>query len=191
MDPIPSVSWAFSLLLQEEQQRAIGSFPSITSVCSHCNIIGHIVDKCYKVHGYPPGYKTKQQQCSTNSNPSPTNTRNLVVVQQIDSTNVTKYWWCYFAMSDYFESVAILTLCCLSDWILFHFIYLTWCRYESFNLLDSSFRCFARVCCSKSLFTTMTSCSTSITLPDKQTFMVKKCWHCLNFHIFNTQALFP
>lgn len=127
MDPIPSVSWAFSLLLQEEQQRAIGSFPSITSVCSHCNIIGHIVDKCYKVHGYPPGYKTKQQQCSTNSNPSPTNTRNLVVVQQIDSTNVTKYWWCYFAMSDYFESVAILTLCCLSDWILFHFIYLTWC----------------------------------------------------------------
>ncbi|KAF9673562.1 hypothetical protein SADUNF_Sadunf10G0037000 [Salix dunnii] len=25
--------------------------------CSHCGISGHTVDKCYKVHGFPPGYK--------------------------------------------------------------------------------------------------------------------------------------
>ena len=29
------------------------------SVCTHCGMLGHIADKCYKLHGYPPGYKTK------------------------------------------------------------------------------------------------------------------------------------
>lgn len=26
-------------------------------VCTHCGLTGHTVDKCYKLHGYPPGYK--------------------------------------------------------------------------------------------------------------------------------------
>ncbi|XP_019161193.1 PREDICTED: uncharacterized protein LOC109157807 [Ipomoea nil] len=25
-------------------------------ICSHCGYTGHTVDKCYKLHGYPPGY---------------------------------------------------------------------------------------------------------------------------------------
>ncbi|KAA8523936.1 hypothetical protein F0562_010359 [Nyssa sinensis] len=25
--------------------------------CTHCKIRGHTVDRCYKIHGYPPGYK--------------------------------------------------------------------------------------------------------------------------------------
>ena len=28
-------------------------------ICSHCNIAGHTVDKCYKLHGYPPSYKSR------------------------------------------------------------------------------------------------------------------------------------
>ena len=28
-------------------------------VCTYCGFIGHIVDKCYKLHGYPHGYKPK------------------------------------------------------------------------------------------------------------------------------------
>ncbi|XP_075636524.1 uncharacterized protein LOC142608719 [Castanea sativa] len=28
-------------------------------VCTYCGLIGHIADKCYKLHGYPPGYKPK------------------------------------------------------------------------------------------------------------------------------------
>uniref|UniRef100_A0A2N9EEU4 Retrotransposon Copia-like N-terminal domain-containing protein n=2 Tax=Fagus sylvatica TaxID=28930 RepID=A0A2N9EEU4_FAGSY len=27
--------------------------------CSHCGLIGHTMEKCYKLHRYPPGYKTK------------------------------------------------------------------------------------------------------------------------------------
>ena len=28
-------------------------------VCSHCGVTGHTIEKCYKLHGYPPGYKLK------------------------------------------------------------------------------------------------------------------------------------
>ncbi|KAL5797591.1 hypothetical protein ACOSQ2_002411 [Xanthoceras sorbifolium] len=42
-------------------------------ICSHCGIMGHIVDRYYKLHGYLPGYKPKekaqqQQQSSFQSN---------------------------------------------------------------------------------------------------------------------------
>ena len=29
--------------------------------CTHCGASGHVVDKCYKLHGYPPGYKFKNK----------------------------------------------------------------------------------------------------------------------------------
>ena len=29
--------------------------------CSHCGFKGHTVDKCYKLHGYPPGFKGKNK----------------------------------------------------------------------------------------------------------------------------------
>ena len=28
-------------------------------ICTYCDLIGHIADKCYKFYGYPPGYKPK------------------------------------------------------------------------------------------------------------------------------------
>lgn len=28
---------------------------SLRHVCSHCGIVGHLKDRCYKIHGYPPG----------------------------------------------------------------------------------------------------------------------------------------
>lgn len=28
-------------------------------LCSHCDYIGHTIEKCYKIHGYPPGFKHK------------------------------------------------------------------------------------------------------------------------------------
>ena len=28
-------------------------------VCNYCGFTGHIANKCYKLHGYPPGYKPK------------------------------------------------------------------------------------------------------------------------------------
>jgi hypothetical protein len=86
MDPMPHIDKVFSLLRQEERQRAIGqiSLPHVESIallcksdsarpnqpkqgfqkkdkptCTHCGYIGHTMDKCYKLHGYPLGYKPK------------------------------------------------------------------------------------------------------------------------------------
>lgn len=30
-------------------------------ICTYYGYNGHVVDKCYKLHGYPLGYKTKQR----------------------------------------------------------------------------------------------------------------------------------
>ena len=86
IDPLPSINKVFSLIIQEERQRMISSssvsFNQNTtallartvppthfvgnkssyprkdrSICSHCGIHGHTVEKCYRIHGFPPGYK--------------------------------------------------------------------------------------------------------------------------------------
>ena len=75
MDPIPSIGKVFSLLIQDEKQRKIGKKNTIESSalavkangsrksfnkaksgrpqCTHYRVLGHDVDKCYKLHGYP------------------------------------------------------------------------------------------------------------------------------------------
>ena len=82
MEPSPSIDKAFSLVIQEERQRALGfngGGVSVDStalavktqgfnqggknkgkgrpVCSHCGKLGHFMEKCYKLVGFPPGYK--------------------------------------------------------------------------------------------------------------------------------------
>ena len=83
MDPIPPLGKVFSLLLQDEKQRKVGKKTTIESSalavktngsgksfnkakfgkpqCTHCGVLGHIADKCYKLHGYPSGYKFKNK----------------------------------------------------------------------------------------------------------------------------------
>ena len=34
-------------------------------VCTHCGKMGHIVDKCYKLHGFPPSFKFKNNKNAT------------------------------------------------------------------------------------------------------------------------------
>ena len=31
-------------------------------ICSHCGLKGHTADKCYKLHGYPPGFLKEEQK---------------------------------------------------------------------------------------------------------------------------------
>ncbi|XP_075633553.1 uncharacterized protein LOC142606025 [Castanea sativa] len=101
MEPSPSIDKAFSLMIQEEQQRCLGfavapsvestalamknqgfnqgnSFPGNNSknfkgnntkgrsVCSHCGKVGHVMEKCYKLIGFPPGYKQKGRVAMAN-----------------------------------------------------------------------------------------------------------------------------
>ena len=30
-------------------------------ICTHCGKSGHIADKCYRLHGFPPGFKFKNK----------------------------------------------------------------------------------------------------------------------------------
>lgn len=97
MNPIPAITKVFSLIIQEERQRIAGnsiSPPPTDQVtllaaeaskkqnntrfrrndnqrpfCSHCNIRGHTVDKCYKLHGYPPRYKFRNSENDVNPKP--------------------------------------------------------------------------------------------------------------------------
>ena len=83
-----SCSWIHNLLLirlilcsfiQEEIQRSVTNSVRVESIvlatksssnnpkgkerplCIHCGKFGHTVDKCYKLHGFPPGYKFKNR----------------------------------------------------------------------------------------------------------------------------------
>lgn len=112
MDPIPSINEVFALISQEEHQRSISiSTLGISDtmafyvkneekksninqaqikfqkkerhVCTYYGYTGHRVDKYYKLHGYPPGYKAKQKSGSA-SKPQ----MNRAVVNQVsDSLN--------------------------------------------------------------------------------------------------------
>ena len=76
MDPRPSINKVFSLMIQEERQCLIppssGSASDAQaifatkggpgkgksqkkdhSICTHCGVTGHTVDKCFKLHGSP------------------------------------------------------------------------------------------------------------------------------------------
>ena len=89
MDPLPSLNKVYSLLIQEEVQRIVTSGASTRvestilatkgqnfttdsacnhnakgkdrPMCTHCGNLGHTTDKCYKLHGFPLGFKFKKK----------------------------------------------------------------------------------------------------------------------------------
>jgi len=39
-----------------------------SNVCSHCEKTGHVIDTCYKRHGFPPQFKFKNHETECNNN---------------------------------------------------------------------------------------------------------------------------
>ena len=39
-----------------------------SKVCSHCGKIGHVIDTCYRRHGFPPQFKFKNHKADCNDN---------------------------------------------------------------------------------------------------------------------------
>ena len=52
---VPSVDDSTSPLVMYVQNGPNKGRP----ICSYCNRVGHIVDRCYKKHGFPPGFTPK------------------------------------------------------------------------------------------------------------------------------------
>ncbi|XP_019230465.1 PREDICTED: uncharacterized protein LOC109211384 [Nicotiana attenuata] len=54
MQPLPSLDTVYNILLQDEKQR------------QYCKKPGHTIEKCYKLHGFPPNFKfTKGKKFGT------------------------------------------------------------------------------------------------------------------------------
>lgn len=89
--PPPPINKVFSVVLQEECQREITITSPVDSItllskqvhgspqqfsprgkehpqCSHCGNLGHTVDKCYKLIGYPSSYRTKNRFSTSTAN---------------------------------------------------------------------------------------------------------------------------
>ncbi|XP_042988594.1 uncharacterized protein LOC122316121 [Carya illinoinensis] len=97
LSPLPSMGKVFSLLIQEESQRSLTNavhipldshamaaaqpFTQTSSnavkfskvigktdvICSHCGFSGHLVDKCFQLIGYPPGWKVPRGKRSNST----------------------------------------------------------------------------------------------------------------------------
>ena len=113
MDPIPPLSKVFSLILQDEKQRKVGAAKKMQldtaatlaaalasknvknssksktrrPQCTHCGAMGHVVDKCCKLHGYPPGYKLKTNKGQVAIAPTPFS-NNVVTIEDNASEGV-------------------------------------------------------------------------------------------------------
>ncbi|KAF5463979.1 hypothetical protein F2P56_014097 [Juglans regia] len=111
-DPLPALNRVLSLVQQEERRRQLHSVPSPLAmiakgpdhrnstsnrrerlfcshcnipghslercfkanphlpVCSHCHIPGHVKDKCYRLNGFPPGHKNNNNKFKSSANQS-------------------------------------------------------------------------------------------------------------------------
>ena len=80
MEPIPPINKVLSLVIQEEKQQEVvvkiaPSNASLVfavksdqkqakkhrSLSTHYGVLGPTIDKCFKLHDYPPGYKPKSK----------------------------------------------------------------------------------------------------------------------------------
>ncbi|CAA7029150.1 unnamed protein product [Microthlaspi erraticum] len=87
---VPMLSEIYNLLDQDHSQRSILTVPNASAcnvvvpdpipvsvnatqvahypqkmnklLCSHCGYTGHTAETCFKIHGYPPGFKHKYQK---------------------------------------------------------------------------------------------------------------------------------
>ncbi|XLR21984.1 hypothetical protein S83_049884, partial [Arachis hypogaea] len=118
-DPLSPIGKVFSLVFQEEKHRAFTSpsqhmtfavkqslrptAPSGPKIkvrkdrpfCANCELLGHTEDKCYRLHGYPPGYSqnklvnaksqvhhvAKVAHDQESQDPSPISTFSLIAAQ--------------------------------------------------------------------------------------------------------------
>ena len=83
MDHLPFVNKAHYLFILEEMQRFVHNVARVEStalatkdsgsnfkgkdrpLCTHYGKLGHTMDKCYKLHGFPPGFKFKNNKNAT------------------------------------------------------------------------------------------------------------------------------
>lgn len=60
---------------------------------SHCSLVGHIKDKCYKLHGYRPGHKKNQVvENVSETKESSSSTNESTTIQAVDWFSSAKWF---------------------------------------------------------------------------------------------------
>jgi len=138
-------------------------------VCTHCKI--HTVDKCYKLHGYPPGYKTKQERANnvansvTTQNDENTSQATVQPNQMVNASSTAEALiQCQNLLNQLQSQMNASNQRTTSH------IAGTTCSFPLW-IIDSGAS--THISCCKSFFTSMEPCSTTIRLPNKQVFEVK------------------
>ncbi|KAF5785105.1 putative transcription factor interactor and regulator CCHC(Zn) family [Helianthus annuus] len=110
-DPLPSIKTAFSIISREESHRGSNSSLKVPNVgfaaktyqfsdnkkrfnkgpnpnlkCTHCNKVGHTVDKCFELHGYPPNYRSKPSQTNSQWSKSNNSVNNSVSDKSVSNS---------------------------------------------------------------------------------------------------------
>ncbi|KAM0013717.1 putative transcription factor interactor and regulator CCHC(Zn) family [Helianthus debilis subsp. tardiflorus] len=100
-EPLPTVKVAFSVVSREESHRLASTGSKTQNVafvsktnqsldqkkrfnkgsnsnlkCTHCNMLGHTVDRCFEIIGYPPGFKRRSNNSSQSSQSGRSNMSN-------------------------------------------------------------------------------------------------------------------
>ena len=60
--------------------------------CTYCNYHGHTIETCYKIHGYPPGFKQKQKVPAGNSNAVANQVSDQLGIQEKTNTDSSGLW---------------------------------------------------------------------------------------------------
>lgn len=60
-------------------------------VCAHCGYNGHTIDTCYKIHGYPVGFKHKTKQQNDKQTPKAGNSKPVVAQMTVAEPFVKCY----------------------------------------------------------------------------------------------------
>lgn len=91
-------------------------------LCAHCGLLGHTKDKCYKLHGYPPGYTPLSKRGKTQivpaamenqvtdyvSTKAPTNASTMTSSQCLQLINFLQAHMAQSSVSNFGESLSFL-----------------------------------------------------------------------------------
>ncbi|XP_039012794.1 uncharacterized protein LOC120142110 [Hibiscus syriacus] len=123
MDPLPSISKVFSLIVQEENQRLVKNINLVVEAsfavktahdprknrpqCIYCNMLGHTKDKCYKLHGYPPGY-SHSSNSSNSKNVHPLIAMLTTQLQATSSCDIP-----FFSINSAMQDKSVIAVSCV------------------------------------------------------------------------------
>lgn len=110
----PSIDEVFSLIIHEEHQCSLSQLPTSVeymvllaltdqnkrsfertrkkeghgqrSLCTHCGFRGHTIDRCYKLHGFSPSYRSNSNSQKITNTTVQTRTAST---QQMNNTGET------------------------------------------------------------------------------------------------------